>query len=294
MRVIEQSFEEIKTDNLFKKVELCGRVCYKSENLITDSSAEIFTQSIIKRNHGAVLEHFVFVLSVPMSLYEAIKAKNYPFFNLSEISFPIVSFNLRAILAQYMDNHHKPTLEPIFAYLATLYPTIFTTPYNGVDLTDIKLLKDEDIRYLTVDERQIHQYVTIKVTTDRGVTHELVRHRLCSFAQESTRYCNYQKEKFNSEITFIHPSSIDKESGVIWEKAMKDSEKAYFKILELSNSPQLARSVLPNSLKTELVISANIKEWNLIFDLRTAPSAHPDVQVLMKMVKDYFIMENYL
>lgn len=117
-----------------------------------------------------------------------------------------------------------------------------------------------------------HASVTVKFVVDRGVSHELVRHRIASFAQESTRFCNYSKDKFDSEVTFIIPEYLDYGSTAfdIWKEQMKSAEKAYFDMLEFGLSPQEARSVLPNSLKTEVVMTANLREWRHFFRLRAA------------------------
>lgn len=146
-----------------------------------------------------------------------------------------------------------------------------------------------------------HSSVTAKFICDRGVSHELVRHRLASFSQESTRYCNYSKDKFGCEITVIKPARLHKDSMeyYIWEKACKQAEKAYFDLLDLGVTPENARSVLPNSLKTEIVITANLREWYHILDLRTARDAHPDIRytlhgMLLDMGENYPWMFNDL
>ena len=125
-----------------------------------------------------------------------------------------------------------------------------------------------------------HGSITVRFVCDRGVTHELVRHRLASYSQESTRYANYAKEKFGSEITVIRPFfwATDTRRYKLWEKAMLDCEKAYLKLLELGAKPQEARSVLPNSLKTEIVMTANLREWRHVFKLRCATPAHPQIR----------------
>ncbi|MCQ2956575.1 MAG: FAD-dependent thymidylate synthase [Mycoplasmoidaceae bacterium] len=107
-----------------------------------------------------------------------------------------------------------------------------------------------------------HSFLSVKFVCDRGVTHELVRHRIASFAQESTRYCNYANEKFGKQITVIEPYFYKKDPKryKVWKKAMEDAEKAYFDLLAQGSTPQEARSVLPNSLKTEITISANFRE----------------------------------
>lgn len=146
--------------------------------------------------------------------------------------------------------------------------------------------------------------INVKFTCDRGVSHELVRHRLCSFAQESTRYCNYGK---SDDITFIIPCwfGTDKTEGIFkepiitidntmdeaicyWFNDMLKAESTYNRLIKLGWSPQEARSVLPNSLKTEVNMSANIREWRKIFQLRTSNAAHPQMRELMRPLLDEF------
>ena len=133
-----------------------------------------------------------------------------------------------------------------------------------------------------------HASITVKFVVDRGVSHELVRHRLASYCQESTRYCNYAKDDFNSEITFIIPEYLDykSEGWNTWKQTMKVCEDAYFKLLDFGLSPQEARAVLPNSLKTEVVMTANIREWRLFFKLRTASAAHPQMREVTRPLLD--------
>lgn len=129
-----------------------------------------------------------------------------------------------------------------------------------------------------------HYSITVRVVCDRGVTHEIVRHRVASYAQESTRYCNYSKDKFSGEITFIEPNfwDIHTEDGKhkydLWKESMAFAEKKYMELIASGATPQEARSVLPNSLKTELVMTMNLREWRHFFRLRTATAAHPQVR----------------
>lgn len=138
--------------------------------------------------------------------------------------------------------------------------------------------------------------ISVRFICDRGVTHELVRHRLASYSMESTRYCNYAGDKFGNELTFIKPvfwndDFVDStERGICvksqspgqeWDLAMRDAERRYLRLLELGASPQEARSVLPNSLKTEIVMTANVREWRTIARLRTSKAAHPQMRELM-------------
>lgn len=123
-----------------------------------------------------------------------------------------------------------------------------------------------------------HSSLSVKFIVDRGVSHELVRHRIASFAQESTRYCNYSKDKFDNGITFIKPFFFDGTKYQRWLAAMADAESAYLDLLNSGATPQEARSVLPNSTKTEITITANYREWRNFFKLRTAKAAHPQMR----------------
>lgn len=132
-----------------------------------------------------------------------------------------------------------------------------------------------------------HSSLSVKFTVDRGVSHELVRHRIASFAQESTRYCNYSKDKFDNGITFIRPFFFDDVKYQRWLSAMADAESAYLDLLNSGATPQEARSVLPNSTKTEITITANYREWRNFFKLRTAKAAHPQMhEVTIPLLKE--------
>ena len=174
--------------DLSKKIERIGRVCYKSEDKIREDSAERFIAGIVKRGHESVIEH---------------------------------------------------------------------------------------------------ESITVKVICDRGVTHEIVRHRVASYSQESTRYCNYSKDQFQNQISVIDlaggfsyqlDNPTDCEKYNIWREAMESAEKYYFQMLEAGATPQEARSILPNSLKTELVMTMNLREWRHFFRLRTDAASHPQMR----------------
>lgn len=126
-----------------------------------------------------------------------------------------------------------------------------------------------------------HSSLSVKFICDRGVSHELVRHRIASFAQESTRYCNYANDKFGNELTFIEPCFwTNCDLYWDWKAAMRSAEKSYLYLIECGAQPQEARSVLPNSIKTEITITANYREWRNFFKLRTAKAAHPQMREL--------------
>jgi thymidylate synthase (FAD) len=168
---------------ILKRIEIAGRVCYKSENRITAESAENFVRTLIERGHESVLEH---------------------------------------------------------------------------------------------------ASITVRFVCDRSVSHEIVRHRIASFSQESTRYCNYSNDRFRNEITFIKPCFLDEGTGgyKLWKQAMFVAEKEYFDLLNWGFTPQEARSVLPNSTKTEIIMTANLREWRHFLKLRTAKAAHPQMREL--------------
>lgn len=147
-----------------------------------------------------------------------------------------------------------------------------------------------------------HEKITVRVVCDRGVSHEIVRHRIASYSQESTRYCNYSNDKFGSELTFILPVFWDnkerKKELDLWKQAMLNAEKSYFALLEAGAQPQEARSVLPNSLKTEIVMTMNLREWRHFFRLRTSEASHPQMrQIAQAMLAEFrnkvpFIFDN--
>ena len=140
-----------------------------------------------------------------------------------------------------------------------------------------------------------HSSLSVKFVVDRGVSHELVRHRIASFAQESTRYCNYSKDKFGNEITVILPCFFDTGMGILsnslvyqeWKLACECAEERYFNLLKMGATPQQARTVLPNSLKTEITVTANYREWRNFFKLRTAEASHPQMrEVTIPLLKE--------
>lgn len=137
-----------------------------------------------------------------------------------------------------------------------------------------------------------HEKITVKIICDRGVTHEIVRHRIASYSQESTRYCNYTHDKFGNELTFIKPCFWEEDSKafIIWHAQMEMAEKSYFNLISIGTPPEQARSILPNSLKTEIVVTMNLREWRHFFKLRTSKRAHPQMREvsipLLKKMKE--------
>jgi thymidylate synthase (FAD) len=136
-----------------------------------------------------------------------------------------------------------------------------------------------------------HACMSVRIICDRGISHEIVRHRVASYSQESTRYCNYSGDRFGHEIVVVQPSGIDENSVFLWAKAMEQAEETYFALLSAGTKPQTARDVLPTSLKTELVMTTNMREWRHFLRLRLAAGAHPDIQIIAKMIKEIISQE---
>jgi len=166
-----------------------------------------------------------------------------------------------------------------------IFKTIELVGRNAYKSED-KITKDSSEKFIQMILDRGHYPVlefydiVVRVICDRGVTHEIVRHRLASYVQESTRYCNFSKDKFGNEITVIKPIFWDEDDPKykVWWKAMMNSEMAYMQLISMGASAQEARSVLPNSLKTEICIKMNLREWMHFFKMRTAPNAHPQMK----------------
>ena len=143
-----------------------------------------------------------------------------------------------------------------------------------------------------------HESISVKVICDRGVTHEIVRHRIASYSQESTRYCNYTSDKFSNQISCVDIATgfhydmnneADRKKWQIWNDAMEAAEKYYFALIEAGAKPEEARSVLPNSLKTEIVMTMDLREWRHFIRLRGSKAAHPQIVEITAMIREEFI-----
>lgn len=292
MQLIEPKVELINEENPFKKIELAGRTCYKSEKNITDESALKFYKNLVKHEHTAMLEHATFVFEVyTIQLYNKCNAQKYLNCTCSSIDerfsnekseLPgtrlLVSGNLRAI--------NESGIYELLYQLYQLNPDLVY--YKGFDIRFCEtcigdcasLVNLNECQGLTNYEVLTHQYVTMRFTCDRGVTHEFVRHRPFSFAQESTRYVNYTK----GDMSFVEPAEFntwEPEKQTAFCKMLEDAERNYNVLMtQFNSSPQEARAVLPNAIKTELVVTGNSQEWAHFFDLRyrgTTGKPHPDI-----------------
>ena len=275
MKLIESKVEIIEQqpglEGVYKQIELAGRTCYKSEDKITEDSAKEFVDRMIKSNHGAMLEHGTVYLKIRASYDTANQTWNIPqnffpfFFERNKYS------QVKKIESEDMCNW----------YITTNMRVI--VEHNLYDC----------LKYIC-EPTEIHEKrITARFTCDRGVSHEIVRHRVMSFAQESTRYCNYSKDKFGNELTFIKPSwytgksyaagaltGANNDSEVIFLSMLEACEKSYLELLATHWLPQQARQILPNALKTEIVVTGFESDWEHFFELRTAGAAHPDMRKL--------------
>lgn len=289
MRLIKPSFEiweqESGLEGVYKQIERAGRVCYKSEDKIAEGTAKAFVDRMIASGHGAMLEHGTVYLEIPD-------------YGVSRLKFE-----------KYMRNPYSTSIS---SDVDSSYIT-----------TNLRVLVENgwlnDLEYQCEPTEYHEKRITVKFVCDRGVSHEFVRHRVFSFAQESTRYCNYSKGKFGYQLTCIIPSWLGLEEGsysledveekydkcliidrcknaeeASFVRALCHAEREYFDLLELNWKAQQARDVLPNSLKTELVMTGTIEQWEGFFKLRDAGSAHPQAYELAHPLHEEFIKRGYV
>lgn len=329
MKIIAPSVEIMRT-GLEKEfirpeqhIEKVGRTCYKSEDKITDESAAKFVGGLVKRGHEAMIEHYSLIFKVDTFTYEEIledwdmllhNRNIHDQITVTETLKPFLRFtdyqteddDMRCIVSGNMRAWRDFVEACVECYgfipqylhgLVNNYHLFFPEfqIYIPARIMNDKLIPIE-VRELTDSERRVHQDITVKFTCDRGVSHEIVRHRTASFAQESTRYCNYGLEKFGNEITVIRPSWCKEGDDVynVWRYGCEYAEGVYFRMLDINATPQEARSVLPNSLKTEVIMTGNLDCWDHFFELRCAKDAHPDIQEVANMAKELFEMEKVM
>ncbi|HER62976.1 MAG TPA: FAD-dependent thymidylate synthase, partial [Desulfobacteraceae bacterium] len=199
----------------------------------------------------------------------------------------LVTGSVRAFREMLIFHPDCVLVKAMAAFLTARHPYFFETilPSSGLrnDATiSVAKVRLDEVDSMAPEMRIKHRHVGVKFIVNRAVTHEIVRHRPCSFLQESQRYCRYSENKFGGEVTFIKPMFYREGSPeyTMWKKAMVDTEQIYLKLLETS-TPQAARTVLPNSCKTELIVYANLLEWKHIFKLRTTRAAEPSMREVM-------------
>ena len=288
MKLIKPSFSILPQsdglEGIYRQIEMAGRTCYKSEDKITETSAKEFVDRMIKSGHGAMLEHGTVYLTIPNDSDLCLLLKMNPYTKCNPVEGTCyITTNLRVLV------EHK-----------------------AMWLID---------KYLCEPTEYHERRYTVKFICDRGVSHEFVRHRVFSFAQESTRYCNYSKDKFGNEITYILPCWMDDsqvghhDAGDIIKQAydflpiecnpgeyeeilfmdiMAKAEFNYNELIKKGWKAQEARAILPNSLKTELVMTGFVSDWKHFFELRDAKSAHPQALELASPLHQEFLTRGYL
>ena len=303
MRIIKPSFEiwdqEEGLEGVYKQIERAGRVCYKSEDRISENTYKDFVDRMIRSGHGAVLEHGTVYLYSPT--YDYVNADG-------EVEYGNP-------LERYEDDRHSVVRQDRDDYGVEGY--YVTTNYRV--LVENNWL--DDLQYICEPTEYHAKRHTVKFICDRGVSHEFVRHRVFSFAQESTRYCNYSKDRFGSEITYILPNWMDeKQLGthnsnevtiqangfqefsasnqeiceIAFMSTLAQAEINYNTLIRLGWKPQQARAVLPNALKTELVMTGFASDWEHFFKLRDAGSAHPQARELAHPLHMEFLRRGYI
>lgn len=297
MKIINAQAYVLVENDPIKKIEKCGRVCYKSEDKITEDSAEKFVANIIKRGHEAVLEHASFIFQVSYNVYEDIRDKvmfvenRYPvkmYLRFTDSDGYVVSGNVRAWRDFFCFAGVPPYMNDFVEANSILFSEFKSDfPFNlRGGKWSIRQISTNEL--VSTYQRLVHEDISVRFICDRGVTHEIVRHRPASFCQESTRYCNYSSGKFGGEITVIKPCFFKENSTryLNWFVACESAETAYNAILEDGGTPQEARDVLPNSLKTELIMTAPLMEWCHFFNLRMSPAAHPQMREVASYAYD--------
>ena len=299
MRIISPSVSVITEKDPFKKIERVGRTCYKSEDKITEDSAKKFYRGLVSRKHTAMVEHATFLFKLDQFQYDYLHLKvmdNNKYLNFTDDDNRyLVSGNLRAINESGAISLCKALyeLDPELVYNEEIREFIEYYEIQG----KVTILDFSELKNPTENEFMNHFYMTFHYITDRGVTHEMVRHRPASYAQESTRYCNYSKDQFGNEITVVKPTGWDEWKDIAklhYCTAVESCEREYFNLIHMGLTPQQARAVLPNTLKTEIIMTACAGELEHFFDLRSrgiTGAPHPDIKTVADMALTMYEVE---
>ena len=319
MKIINAGYKIIEEPSITKKIEKIARVCYKSEDKIADGTDIKMIQSLLKRQHTAMLEHASIILEVGEQEYMLIETIRSMMENMIEDGGEsnkkcylrytnecinedvdnlhyVVSGNIRAwyefmVFANSVcglpENLYEIINNQVGQVLCINLEKFDTMVFDTYEEEDFYAKVITDITTLSYGERMIHETFSVLFTVDRGVTHELVRMRDCSFAQESTRYCNYNLGKFSNEITVIEPYFFEKGTFAydVWQAGCEFAEEQYMILTEEAKAtPQQARDILPTSVKADIVMTTYLAEWKHIFNLRACDStgpAHPQMKEVM-------------
>ena len=275
MRIVEPNVIELKQVDMFKHIEIVGRTCYKSEDRITEDSYIKFVNMLREHAHGAMLEHGTVYLTIPLD--DVIEWDSCPMSTTGKWK-ELLKYSMLDTLV----THTKSV------YSKELSSYCMTSNYRVIVENNLENFMK---KYQSECTEYHPKRRTFKITCNRGVSHEFVRHRVFSFAQESQRYVNYSKEKFGKEIKVIKPLYFNDEFSLKylhWKGACEDAERRYFTLLANNATPQEAREVLPNATATELVMTGFESDWEHFFKLRCAKDAHPQAQEVANKIKELF------
>jgi thymidylate synthase (FAD) len=293
MIIVEPSYQiqdELDRASLVVRLEACGRICYKSEELISSDSALPFVQKIAAHGHNSVLEMAVVTLRLTGELEtESLYALQPKYLVIDPYQDGLlVTGSVRAFRESAGHASRSRSVAAMVGFLVGRHPYLFegvadlakaSADTGGISVEKVAL---PEVEQLPGPLLLRHRYVGVKFIVNRAVTHELVRHRPCSFLQESQRYCRYSQDKFGNQVSFIKPMFFKEDSAEynLWQQAMEQTEQIYLQLLATS-TPQAARTVLPNSCKTEIITYCNLAQWRHIFSLRTIPAAEPSMREIM-------------
>ncbi len=293
MIVIDPSYEiqdDLDQASLVIRLEACGRICYKSEEKIYEGSALPFVKKIAEHGHNSVMEMAVVTMRLRCSSQQIMELLDcqpkYLFVDRVENGL-LVTGSIRTFRELYTSFPEIALVQAMVDCLGGSHPYLLEgvwkpiTREGGASI-GVEKVPLEQVEQLAPDLLLRHRFLGVKFIVNRAVTHEIVRHRPCSFLQESQRYCRYSQDKFGGQVTFIRPMFYAPDSAEyqLWQQAMEQTESLYLKLLETS-TPQAARTVLPNSCKTEIIVYCNLAEWRHIFRLRATPAAEPSMREVM-------------
>ena len=290
MKLINQNVEEwhcgYTLPEIWSHIAKCARVCYQSEPRNNGETDEEFVKRVILRNHS--LEEIGESRELQLKLHLSVLEHGTVYMQIDTFLDIPEDKKLDKRVHQYDSNR--------FTKVNSMY--IGQGCWRYYITTNLRVLIEndwlDDLKYVCEPTEYHAKRITAKFICDRGVSHEIVRHRTMSFAQESTRYCNYSKSKFGQELTFIEPAWEFPSSDIInikerFEAILGEAEANYMELITLGFKPQEARAVLPNALKTEIVVTAFIDDWKHFFELRCDSAAHPDIRKLALDLQKQFI-----
>ena len=301
MKIVPPSFEVLDVldrESLAVRIEFCGRICYKSEDKIDHESALPFVAKMAEHGHNSVLEMGVVTLEVNCTKSDQVTELFLTQPRYLQIDRNgnnlLITGSVRAFRELLMFHPECGVVDAMCSYLNDRHPYFFSTilskgGFQQDSSIAVRKIELAEVDSLPADRLAKHRHIAVKFIINRAITHEIVRHRPCSFLQESQRYCRYSDDKFGNEVSFIKPMFFEEGSPEygVWQKAMLDTEQMYLQLLKTS-TPQAARTVLPNSCKTELIVYANLIEWKHIFKLRTTKAAEPSMREVMIPLHENF------